>query len=149
MDNESRNIYRIGRVAAGMTQERWAEAIGCCVESVWNYESGRSLPPDELVIAMVEVSGHHALGYWHLLQRSRMAARLLPEAGTLPLPQAALQLLLAIGEFAELQGDLIRVAADGKISADERADWLAITRRMDGVVKAALQLKFSEKEGEP
>lgn len=144
MKQTSRNIYRIGRDLAGMTQERWAEAIGCSVESVRLYETGRSLPPDELVITMVEVSGHHALGYWHLLQRSRMAAKLLPETQDIPLPQAALQLLVAINEFATMHSDLMRVAADGRITADEELEWEGITRRLDGVVKAALQLKFSE-----
>ena len=37
MESDSRNIYKTARRIAGMTQERWAEAIGVCAESVRNY----------------------------------------------------------------------------------------------------------------
>ena len=38
------NKYRIARTMAGMTQERWAEAIDVDVRSVARYESGETLP---------------------------------------------------------------------------------------------------------
>ena len=97
MQHNYHNISQTGRRIAGMTQERWAEALDISVESVRLYESGRGMPSDDVVTRMVEVSGAPVLGYWHLLNKSRVAA------------------------------DLER-----------------ITRELDGIVQAAMQLKYAK-----
>ena len=42
----SANRYARYRRAAGITQERAAELIGCSVESIKAYETGIRLPPE-------------------------------------------------------------------------------------------------------
>jgi len=142
-----RNIYKIARERSGLTQERWGESIGVTPESVRHYEGGLRLPSDEIVCAMTEVSGLTALGYWHLRNKSRIAADELPEVERLPLPEAVLRLLLAIDDFTGVNGDLIRVAADGRISPDELASWVQIRSRLEDVIRAALQVRYSEGGG--
>lgn len=144
MYTDSRNDYKTVRKFAGMTQERWAEAIGCSVESVRGYETGARIPSDDVVVSMCEISGHAALAYWHLRHKSPLAAGVLPDVEQLPLPQAAVQLLLAVEDFSGVHGDLLRLAADGRISSDEAQDWAGIVRRLDGIVQAAIQLKVAE-----
>ena len=144
MEQAPRNIYKTARKVAGLTQERWAEAVGVSVDSIRGYENGTVIPADETVKAMSEISGLSPLSYWHLCNKSKLAADVLPEVEHLPLPQAALQLLLAIDDFNGIHGDLIRLAADGQISSDEARDWAGIVRRLDGIVQAALQLKVAE-----
>ena len=141
---ESRNIYKIARERSGLTQERWGESIGVTPESVRNYEGGLRLPSDEIVCAMTEVSGLTALGYWHLRNKSSIAADELPELERLPLPEAVLRLILAIDDLNWLNGDMIRAAADGRISRDEMEAWTQIRARLDGVVRAALQVRYAE-----
>ena len=71
MQHNYHNISQTGRRIAGMTQERWAEALDISVESVRLYESGRGMPSDDVATRMVEVSGAPVLGYWHLLNKPR------------------------------------------------------------------------------
>ena len=52
-----RNIYKNARKVAGLTQERWAEAVGVCPDTIRGYESGEVIPPDETVKIMAEISG--------------------------------------------------------------------------------------------
>ncbi len=144
MESESRNIYKTARRIAGMTQERWAEAIGVCAESVRNYEAGRQIPADEVVITMIECSSYHVLGYQHLLERSRVAYRLLPQVAQLPLPQAVVQLLCAIHDFADKHQAMLRIAADGEVSLDEADEWRRIAAAMDEIIQAALQVKYAQ-----
>lgn len=144
MDTKYRNDYKTARRFAGMTQERWAEAIGCSVDSVRAYETGARTPSDDIVVSMCEISGHSTLAYWHLRNRSPLAADVLPDVEQLPLPQAVVQLLVAIEQFGEDHGNLLAMAADGKISADEALEWQGIKKRLDLVVKAALQVKVAE-----
>lgn len=79
MQHNYHNISQTGRRIAGMTQERWAEALDISVESVRLYESGRGMPSDDVATRMVEVSGAPVLGYWHLLNKSRGQCRFRPE----------------------------------------------------------------------
>ena len=138
------NIYYTARRFAGFTQERWAEAVGVSVDSIRCYENGSVIPSDATVSAMCEISNHTALGYWHLRNKSPIAADALPEVEQLPLPQAAVQLLLAVEDFSGVHGDLLRLVADGRISSDEAQDWAGIVRRLDGIVQAAIQVKVAE-----
>lgn len=137
------NIYRTARMLAGMTQERWAEAVGVDVRSIQRYEQGETTPDDDTVFVMATISAHPVLCYWHMTRRSQLGD-VLPEVERVPLPQAVVQVLCAISEFTESQYGLMKLAADGKVSADEQMEWDGIAARLDGVIKAALQLKYAE-----
>ena len=128
-----------------MTQERWAEAVGVSVDSIRGYESGAVIPADETVRAMSEISGLAPLSYWHLCNKSALAAETLPEVERLPLPQAVIQLLCAIADFQDQNSALMDVAADGMVAGDdELAVWEEITTRLDAVIRAAIQVKVAE-----
>lgn len=144
MDTKYRNDYKTARRFAGMTQERWAEAIGCSVDSVRAYETGVRTPSDDIVVSMCEISGHSTLAYWHLRNRSPLAADVLPDVEQLPLPQAVVQLLCAIGDFDDNHRSLVKMAADGKIDAGEAMEWEGIKKRLDAVIRAAIQVKVAE-----
>ena len=146
MENNSSNFYKNARRAAGYTQERWAEVLGVSVESVRNYECGKQTPNDDIVSLMAEVSGITQLGYWHLKEKSKLAAQLLPEVETVPLPQAVIQLICKIRDFANAHrsDQLMDIAADGVIDADERLKFDEIVAELEGIVQAAVQLKCAE-----
>lgn len=142
-----RNIYKNARKVAGLTQERWAEAVGVCPDTIRGYESGEVIPPDETVKIMAEISGLTPLCYWHICNKSALAADTLPEVDQLPLPQAVLQLLCAMDEFQRTDDAIIALAADGKITTDEVEDWNDIVKRLDDVIRAAIQVKVAEGGG--
>ncbi|MBR2583553.1 MAG: helix-turn-helix transcriptional regulator [Oscillospiraceae bacterium] len=127
-----------------MTQERWAEAVGVSVDSIRTYENGSVRPSDATVAAMCEISNHTALGYWHIRSKSDLAADTLPEVEQLSLPQAVVQLMCAIVDFQEDHGALMQMAADGRITSEEALEWQGIKKRLDQVIKAAIQVKVAE-----
>ena len=144
MEAKPRNIYKTARAVAGLTQERGAEAVGVSVDSIRCYENGSVIPTDETVRAMSEISGLAPLAYWHLCNKSTLAADTLPEVERLPLPQAVVQLLCAIKDFSDYHSDLLEIAADGKVTTIEAAAWEQITKRLDAVIRAAIQVKVAE-----
>ena len=146
-DQIPRNIYKNARKVAGLTQERWAEAVGVCPDTIRGYESGEVIPPDETVKIMAEISGLTPLCYWHICNKSALASDTLPEVEQLPLPQAVIQLLCAVNEFKDLHGDLLALAADGRITGDELAVWDNIVARLDRIIQAAIQVKVAEGGG--
>lgn len=148
MQDKSRNIYYNARKAAGLTQERWAEMLGLSVEAVRQYETDRITPSDDVVARMAELSMLHALGYWHLRNKSRLAAEQLPAVERMPLAQAVCQLLVTISEFeTHHRGDrLMKIAADGKVDELEAREFGEILSELNVIVQAAMQLKFAEQE---
>lgn len=145
MQQNRRNIAKIGRSFAGMTQERWAEALGYSVRSIGAWESGEQPLTNEAVIRMVDVTGQQVLAYWYLVDSLGDAARL-PDVEVAPLPQAVLRLLCRIKEFSDRhQTDrLMQIAEDGKIDETERTDFDQIVTELDAIVQAAMTLKFAK-----
>lgn len=142
------NIYRNARNKVDMSQERWAEALDISVDTVGLYEAGKIRPSDDVVLHMVDVCGDRALAYQHLRDKSRVARELLPEAKRLPLSQAAIRLLLEIRDFDRKKRaeELLRIAADGIVDPEERAEFEAIVRELQEIIRAALQIQMSEEE---
>lgn len=145
MNNKQNNIYRIGREMAGMTQARYAEAIGVSVEAVAQYENGTIMPSDEVVARMAEVSGHTVLCYWHLLNKSRVAPQHLPEVPCVPIAQAVCNLIAELNSFRDRYAldDLVTLAADGKIDLTEQETFNKVLDQLNGIIRAALMVRYS------
>ena len=144
MKDNSRNIYRIARDTAGLTQERWAENLGISVEAVRQYEAGTIMPGDDIVLQMAEISGQLILPYRHLVRKSRVAAAILPELDDeLGLSETVLSLLIQIDDFRE-DGlkKLVRIAADGKISEDEAERYEEAMQQLLRLVSLAMSLSY-------
>ena len=146
MKERSGNIYRNARQTAGLTQERWAEYLGISPEAVRQYEAGIIMPGDEVVLKMAEVSGMHILAYWHLVRKSRLAAKILPELEEQKgLPEAVLGLLIQLDDFREDgMKKLVRIAADGKIDEDETEDYLRILEQLRELLRRGYELSDAE-----
>ncbi len=146
MKERSGNIYRNARQTAGLTQERWAEYLGISPEAVRQYEGGIIMPGDEVVLKMAEVSGMHILAYWHLVRKSRLAAKILPELEEQKgLPEAVLGLLIQLDDFREDgMKQLVRIAADGKIDEDETEEYLRILEQLRELLRRGYELSYAE-----
>ena len=142
MDKKYPNLYQRARLSTGLTQERAAELLGLSPESLKQYEGGKTVPKDETVAKMVEV--YHLP--WLALEHAQATDRLgvLPEVNVQSLPTAAITLINRVLDFAERHRDrqLLRIAEDGIIDEKERPDFDAICRDLDGIVGAALQVKY-------
>lgn len=146
MADNAVNIYRRARKTAGLTQERWAEALGISVDRIQDFESGRALPSDELVTRMVETSPFPlpVLGYWHLKNKSGLANDLLPEIRECSLPQAVLSLMVELQDFgAGAMTDLLRIAADGKVDAAEASQYKTALAELEEIIRLALGVKYA------
>lgn len=148
MQSDYRNIYRDARITAGLTQERWAELLGISPDAVKQYEADKILPGDDIVLRMAEAAGQHIICYWHLLHKSRVAAEILPTVERLPLAQAVVQLLSRMREFDRKHHSdiLLDIAADGRVDPEELPQFKGIVQDLHGIVQAAIQIDYAERE---
>ena len=145
MQSSYPNMYGRYRRSSGMTQEKAAELLGVSPGTVKGWEAGAFLPPDNKVLMMVDVYQAPTLAIEHLRSRSAMAAELLPEVEQRSLPEAALGLLAAIREFEVNESDLelMKIAADGKVSGDEKKRYGFIMSKLMDIVDSAMELRMS------
>ena len=146
MKEDCGNIYTNARRASGLTQERWAEYLGVSTEAVRQYESGTIMPGDDVLLMMADISGMKILPYWHLSRKSRIAGAILPELDDQKgLPEAVLGLLIGIDDFKQVGlPQLLRIAADGKISREEEAAYRQAMGQLMDVVRLAYACGYAK-----
>ena len=73
---------------------------------------------------------------------------LVPEIKECSLPLAVVQLIKRINDFADRHrtDDLIDIADDGRIDESEQKTFDDIVAELDGIVGAAMQLRYAKEE---
>lgn len=146
MQNRCKNIYKIARKAAGMTQEQAAELLYVSIRSLADYESGRTIPSDETVCKMIEVYGTNWLGYEHLKRSTEVGKRYLPDLELTDLARSVLKLQKEVADVNKINPDMVEVACDGVVNEFETEKWQQVTKEIFEMVAAGLGVLFSQKE---
>ncbi|UZP05143.1 helix-turn-helix domain-containing protein [Clostridium botulinum] len=144
MLQEYRNIYQIARESTGLTQERACELLDISVDSVRAYEGGKRVPPDRVVIKMIEIYNAQYLAYQHLKTSAEVGQKYLPNIEIKELPIAMLRLQKEVSDFIKLKDEMIEITCDGIIDAEEKPRWDKIMKELDDVVEAIMALKFAK-----
>jgi len=147
MPNESRNIYKISRESAGLTQEKAAELLDISVRCLCDYESDKRRTPDITVIKMIEIYNAQYLAYQHLKTSAEVGQAYMPNIELRDLPSAILKLQKEVNDFLRCREELIDITCDGVITEDERPRWDGILKELDDVAAAIMTVKFA-KHGE-
>nr|WP_317324493.1 helix-turn-helix transcriptional regulator [uncultured Flavonifractor sp.] len=143
MPEESRNIYKTCRKAAGFTQEAAAERLGISVESLRAYETGQRVPADDMVDLMSILYNSMYLIVQHSREKSAMYRSVVPEIQPRTVLEASAKLTNRIFAFADSHADrrLLRIAEDNVIDAGERVEFDSIMEDLQEIVEAALELR--------
>ena len=139
-------LYIRYRRAAGLTQERAAELLGCAVRSLANWEYGVHVPPDDKVVLMCDIYQSPTLAIEHLRATTALARMVLPEYQKMPLSAAVCGLLSSIRDFMSSESDwaLLDIAVDGIVDDTESIQFKMLMEQLDKIVAAATALKFAE-----
>lgn len=145
MPRDYQTSVKKARIESGLTQEQAAEAVDVSLESWKAYEYGQRVPPVSVAERICEEmdAPWFALEY---LRRTGESLGVLPEEITVQaLPTAAIQLINRVSDFANEQWDrqLLRIAEDGVVDEQEGPVFAEIVTALDGIVGAALQVKFT------
>ena len=141
------NLYASCRRRTGMTQEAWAEKLNISVESVKRYETDVRIPSIPVVRKMADLCGDALVGYKYLVKVSQ-ELEVLPDIDSVNLQAATIRLMNRMARFAAKARDrqLMEIAEDGIISADERPLYDEIMDELSGLVSAFYQLRYCKEE---
>ena len=141
------NLYASCRRRTGMTQEAWAEKLDVSVESVKRYETDVRIPPIPVVRKMADLCGDALVGYKYIVKVSQ-ELEVLPDIDSVNLQAATIRLMNRMARFASKARDrqLLEIAEDGIISADEKPLYDEIMDELSGLVSAFYQLRYCKEE---
>jgi len=146
MPTEVKNIYKTCRRNAGMSQETALNYLFVSGRSLSYYETGRTIPGEDVVCRMVEVYGAPELAYLHLKQNTEVGRRYLPELCLNDLPRAVLRLQKEAGDMQSVEKDLVSIACDGEIDSAEIPLWERAKEELQDLVGAALAVLYTERK---
>lgn len=138
-----RNIYQIARESTGLTQEKASDHLDISVDSLRAYEGGKRIPPDRVVIKMIEIYDTQYLAYQHL-KTYEVGRTYLPNIEIRDLPVAILKLQKEVSDFLKLENEMIDITYDGVIDEEERPRWEVIMKELNDVVDAIMTLRFAK-----
>ena len=140
-------IYQKARKTARMTQEQAAEALHVSLETVKAWEQGQRTPTNAAVMYMCEAYQTPWLALDHLRETADMLHVLPSDIKLQGLPTAAITLYNRVMTFANKYRrteQLLEIAEDGTIDTGERVLFDRIVEDLDGIISAALQIKYAE-----
>lgn len=141
MSKKYPNCYQIARKSTCLTQEQAAEQLGLSAESMKQYELGKRVPPDRVVLGMMELYGCPWLALEHRKRTDLLGV--LPAAELRPLPQASLALRNRLHDAMDRLDDLLRIAEDDRIDDTERPVFDGIVADLWGTLTAIYQVIYS------
>ncbi len=128
---DTNNIYRAARMAAAQNEplfssrERAAASLYVSTEALQDYETGKTLPPCDVVERMVEEYGAADLKRLHI----RACCPLLPDYGgetESELTKAALSWAVELSRASSMALRFANLARDGQITEDEMEAAMAV-----------------------
>ena len=142
MQSECVNIYKKCRLSAydRPTQQEAAEKLHIGLRSLADYEAGTTIPPEDVVCAMVELYGNRWLGYQHLQQHSLIGRKYLPSVQETDLAVAVLRLQKEVRDIDRVESAMVEVACDGIVEQSEKIRWRHVEKEVEEVAGAALAL---------
>ena len=141
MEQRCPNLYQRARLSTGMTQERAAELLGLSVESLKQYEGGKTVPKDETVAKMVEAYSCPWLALEHAQATDTLGV--VPEVTPRPLPMASIALRNRLQDATGRLDALLRIAEDGVIDETERTEFDSIVVELRETMAAIYQVIYS------
>jgi len=128
------------------SREGAAELLGVSVSSLADYELGNTkvIPVDKVVL-MADLYNTPELEVWYCTTQCPIGRQFpMPSAELSTVERTTLGLLkqLNTDEIKQVKETLIDITADGVISNDEKVDLLDVLNYLDGLIKAASQLRL-------
>lgn len=146
---DSPNIYKAARQTAHLTIEQAAERLHCSETCVKDYESGARVPAVCVVEQMCDAYDATILAYRHIRLLCE-GVQVVPDVRERDLQDAAIRLVNRVLEFADEHRELqlLRIAEDGVISAEERPLFETILAELDELVRASTEIRLAREHRE-
>ena len=140
---ENKNIYQISRENAGFTRDSAAEQLEfISSDRIEKIESEKSAPHPDEILAMADCYKNPSLCNYYCSHECPIGKEYVPEVAAKDLSMITLEMLSTLNALSKEKDRMIDIAADGKITDDEVADFIRIKENLDNMSLAIESLKL-------
>lgn len=145
---QNKTLYQIRREELGLSREKASELLETIPpERIERIESGKFTAYPEEVMAMAEKYHAPNLCNHYCAHECEIGKRYVPEVSIKDLSQIVLEMLASLNSVKKRQERLIEITVDGRIEADEVADFVEIQEELEkiSITVETLQLWAEQK----
>ena len=140
---ENKNVYQITRENLDLTREEASELLETISpERIEKIENERSLPYPEEVLIMSDKYKQPNLCNHYCANQCPIGAQYVPEIKIKDLSQIVLETIASLNAMQKKKERLIEITVDGKIAADEIADFVHIQEELEKISIAVETLQL-------
>ena len=131
---ENKNRYQLIREELGLSREKASELLETISpERLEKIENERSEPHPDEVLLMSQRYKKPSLCNYYCSNQCPIGQEYVPEVQVKELSSIVLEMLASLNSVHKQKDRLIEIAADGKISADEIDDFIAIQEELERI----------------
>lgn len=151
MQKKGKTIYQIARLTTDFTQESASERLNISPKSIGAYERGETIPPDEMVITMVELYNAPWLSYMHLKINNPVGKKYLPDIQLRELSSSILDLQVEMDNTNKVQLGMATIGRDNIVDEHEASEWKKYMSNLRSLGGALFSVVFAptQKEKSP
>lgn len=140
---DKKSIYQQRREELGLSRDKASELLEVIPpERIERIESGRfSAHPDEVLVMSEKYNAPHLCNYY-CANECAIGKQYVPEIEIKDLPQIILEMLASLNTVKKHQERLIEITSDGRIEADEVADFIQIQEDLEKISIAVETLQL-------
>ena len=146
---EDKNLYFLAREQAGFTREQASERIGyISADRIEKIENERIRPQPDDVLAMAVGYQDPYLCNLFCSQECPIGQKYTPKVEVKDISQLTLELMVGLTKMNLLKDRLMEIVVDGRITDEEKKDFLAIREQLEqmSIVVEAMKLWISQSE---
>ena len=136
-------VCAIAREESGLRQESASELLHVSTRSISDYERNITIPPQDIVLAMMKHYNAPWLGYMYLQLTNEVGRAVLPELELRQLSASILDLQVGIMEASEMHKQIAKVGRDDVIDNSEQPIWCECTNAIKSLAGAAFSVIFA------
>ena len=128
---KNKNRYQLAREAAGLTREKASEVTGITVTQIVRIENEKAYPHPYDILAMAKGYKKPSLCNYFCSEECELGKRRVDSVPLMELPQVVMGILDSINTLEQRKSCLIRLSADGKITATESSEFYRVLSELD------------------
>jgi len=144
-------ICATARDDAGYTQEQAAPELNVSTRSLSDYEQGKTIVPEDVVLTMMDIYNAQWLGYLYLQIANEVGRKILPGIEFRDVSTSLLMVQREMNHVSGTMSSMIEACSDGVITDDEQPEWMRCITEIKHQISAGLSLMFApvQKEKSP
>lgn len=140
---ENKNEYQRCREAARLTRQQASEIMEyVSADRIEKIESERTEPHPDEILAMSQCYKNASLCNYYCSQKCPIGREYIPAIELKDLTQITLEVLATLNSLEKDKDRFIEIAADSKVTDDERADFIKIKKKLEQISITADSLRL-------